>query len=319
MSMIDIYKYINSQSIEKYLRKIKYKFNTIEALWIVYQSDKINLVEKQQVYLGIMNEYENCEFKKDKYYVKDVFEEVKKYIDKQNKDIADFVKNNKNEYYTFKTYYGDVDFDSSTMFSSYDKIIKLLKRPKVKPKHEFGKYVECDEYVIEKHIIENPDPMGSVTLNKNADIIDISLREEWMSMFMEFYLRFPVPFKKGDLVCFATDRYKLPYVYDEICYENQKIEDKYLDCFDMCAWCYSIHEKGYIEREHYNNYMNVEYYNGTVKQRFKRLKAISSYLKGKIPLDLLLNVNTTTFIQNQIDRYKDTIPYIESIKKSAGI
>ncbi|MBR1453099.1 MAG: hypothetical protein IJ593_12730 [Lachnospiraceae bacterium] len=317
--MIDIYKYINSQSIEKYLRKIKYKFSTIEALWLVWQSDKVNLIEKQAAYKEIMAEYPNCEFKKEKYYVKDVFKEVKNYIDKQNKDIECFIKNNKNEYYTFKTYYGDIDFDGSTMFTSYDKVIKLLKIPRTKPKFEFGTYIEADKYEVEKHIIENPDSIATVTLDKNADITDISLREEWMSMFMEFYLRFPVPFKKGDLVCFATERYKSPYVYDDICYEKQKIEDKYLDCFDMCVWCYSIHEKGYIEREHYNNYMNLEYCKGTVKPRFKRLKAISSYLKGKIPLDLLLNVNTTTFIQNQIDRYKDTIPYIESIKKSAGI
>ena len=65
--------------------------------------------------------------------------------------------------------------------------------------------------------------------------------------------------------------------------------------------------------------MNLEHYRGTVKSRFRILKTISSYLKGKIPLDLLLNVNTTTFIENQIDRYKDTIPYIESIKNDAGI
>ena len=317
--MLDIYQYVNSKSIEDYLRKIKYKFNTLEALWIVYQSDKINLFEKQKVYFDIMKEYDNCEFEKDKYYVKDVFKEIENYIEKQNKDIDNFIKNNKDEYYTFTTYYDDVDFDSNTMFSSYDKIINILKRPRTKPKHEFGKFVESDSYEIEKHKIEDPDALGRITLNKNADIIDISTPDEIMSIFMEFYFKFPIPFKKGDLVCFATDRYKIPYVYEEVCYENQNIEDKYLDIFDMCVVCFSIHEKGYIEREHYPNYMNLEFYKDEIKPNYKRLKAISSYLKGKIPLDLLLNVNTTSFIQNQIDRYKDTIPYIESIKNDAGV
>ena len=317
--MIDIYKYINSKTIEMYLRKIKYRFTTLQALWIIYQSDKINLIEKQKVYLDIMKEYDNCEFVKDKYYVKDVFKEVKSYIDKQNKDVTKFMHNNKNEYYTFKTYYEDIDCDSSTMFTSYEKITKHLKRYRKKSKYEITTCKECDKYVIEKHIIEDSDTHGYIVLDKKANIVDISTEDEKMTIFMELYLRFPIPFKSGDLVYFATDEKKEPYVFTEVCYENQKIEDKYLDGFDMCVRCLSIHEKGYIENEHYNSYMNLVYYKEPIKPRFKRLKAISSYLKGKIPLDLLLNVNTTMFIQNQIDGYKDAIPYIEKIKKDAGI
>lgn len=133
--MIDVYKYINSVTVEKYLRKIKYKFSTIEALWIVYQSRKLNLLEQQKLYREIMKEYPNCEYHKENYHVKDVFKEVKKYIDKQNKDIKEFAKCNKDEYYSFLRYYDDLDVDRSYIFTSYNSLISFLKKSTTKLRH----------------------------------------------------------------------------------------------------------------------------------------------------------------------------------------
>ena len=44
-----------------------------------------------------------------------------------------------------------------------------------------------------------------------------------------------------------------------------------------------------------------------------------SLLKGKIPLDLLLNVNTELFVKERVDKFKNDITYIEQIKKHSGV
>ena len=87
----------------------------------------------------------------------------------------------------------------------------------------------------------------------------------------------------------------------------------------MLAMCYSISDNGRIKYDHYNNYMNIEKYDGKLRDKYKRLKTISSYLKGKIPLDLLLNVNTELFVKERVDKFKNDITYIEQIKKHSGV
>lgn len=34
---MDFYKFINSKDIENHLRKIDYKFNSLEVTWLIYQ------------------------------------------------------------------------------------------------------------------------------------------------------------------------------------------------------------------------------------------------------------------------------------------
>ena len=319
--MINIYQYINSKTIAEYLKNKNYKFSTLEALWIVYFSFKLNLIEKNKVYLQIMKDYPNCEYKKDDLHIKDVFAEVKKHIKKIEKSIDDFKKNKKDEVYTYRYYFGeDIDFGGSVFYTSFDKLYKRLEHSrKVEPKHKFGKFVKPNEYIIEKSIINGYVWDGSMTLNANLEITDISTKNEKMDFFMEMYLKFPIPFKNGDIVYFADDRHKEPLIYDEVCYEYSTINEEYLDSFDMVAMCYSIADDGHIVHDHYSNYMNMEKYDGKLKEKYKRLKTISSYLKDKIPLDLLLNVNTELFVKEHANKYKDSIPYISKIKKESGI
>ena len=40
---MDFYNYINSEDIKEYLMSLKYRFNPIEASWLVYQSGKHTL------------------------------------------------------------------------------------------------------------------------------------------------------------------------------------------------------------------------------------------------------------------------------------
>ena len=319
--MFNIYQYINSKTVADYLKKKKYKFSTLEALWIVYFSFKLNLIEKNKVYIKIMEEYPNCEYKKGDLIIKDVFAEVKKYIKKIEKGIDEFKKNKKDEVFTYEYYYGeDIDFSSDIFYTSYDKLYKKLENSrKAEPKHKFGKYIKPNEYVIKKSIIDGYVWDGSMTLNDNLEVTDISFKDDRMDFFMEMYLKFPVPFKKGDIIYFAGDIHKEPLVYDVVGYANNTVNENYLDCFDMLAMCYSISDNGRIKYDHYNNYMNIEKYDGKLRDKYKRLKTISSYLKGKIPLDLLLNVNTELFVKERVDEFKNDITYIEQIKKHSGV
>lgn len=319
--MINIYQYINSKTIAEYLKNKNYKFSTLEALWIAYFSFKLNLIEKNKVYLQIMKDYPNCEYKKDDLHIKDVFAEVKKHMNKIEKGIADFKKNKKNEVYIYESYYeDDHDYRDDVFYTSYDKLYNhLVKMRKNNKKSKIRKIFKENKYIVTKYGIDGYIWNGSFTLNEDLEINDISIKNEKMDFFMEMYLKFPIPFKKGDIVYFADDKHKEPLIYDEVCYEYSTINEEYLDCFDMVAMCYSIADDGHIVHDHYSNYMNMEKYDGKLKEKYKRLKTISSYLKDKIPLDLLLNVNTELFVKEHANKYKDSIPYISKIKKESGI
>lgn len=60
------------------------------------------------------------------------------------------------------------------------------------------------------------------------------------------------------------------------------------DTTDMNAWGFFQDEDGRVFSETIWNYMDLDYYTGPLEGRLRLLNALSSYMKGKIHLSLLL-------------------------------
>lgn len=63
MNNMDIFKFINSRDIRDYLKSIEYKFSSIEAAWIIWQSRYATLEEKHAAWEELIATTPDCEIK----------------------------------------------------------------------------------------------------------------------------------------------------------------------------------------------------------------------------------------------------------------
>lgn len=88
----EIYNYINSKDISRYLREINYKFNTMETAWLIYHSDKLSMTERHAEWLKLMDLMPDCEVPKRRgcRYWSSLFELIREYMaieDKYHENI----------------------------------------------------------------------------------------------------------------------------------------------------------------------------------------------------------------------------------------
>ncbi len=92
---MDFYNYINSEDIKEYLMSLKYRFNPIEASWLVYQSGKHTLEDKIDAWNWIIENMPDCEVKErmNCSYRESLHETLKAYIDLMKKYTTEFYEN----------------------------------------------------------------------------------------------------------------------------------------------------------------------------------------------------------------------------------
>lgn len=65
--------------------------------------------------------------------------------------------------------------------------------------------------------------------------------------------------------------------------------------------------------------MSLEYYTGRLDGKLRILKALSKYLKGEIPLDLLLNAYDIVMKEENLSKTKRYMNFLEQDLKDIGI
>ena len=58
---LDVFEFINSKDIKAHLKNSNYKFNTLEATWLVYQCNHIGIDEKHNAFEKIIQTMPDCE------------------------------------------------------------------------------------------------------------------------------------------------------------------------------------------------------------------------------------------------------------------
>lgn len=317
---MNVYEFINSKSISKYLAEINYKFNAIEAAYLVWQCKNASLSEKFAAWREIIETMPDMSVKARRWgWICDepsVHVFLYKYMQFVQEDLNEFYKTEE-AVYTFSVLYrGDTEWSNDgRIFSSPT----LCER-------ELKKELEEEEYVLYeiKKTAPNRDKYSKCTFLKNGEVYEVYVRDpddsnnekaEYAVRFEGLWFAFPTPFKRGDIVYQPSiyEREPDPLVLIDMCtwgekelrengYTDEKeiarrdrlikMHEKDGDNTDMGAGGYYIDEHGRMYRDHtyFGTYLDMEYYDGELLKGQKRfLTVLSQYEKGKIDIALLAN------------------------------
>ena len=319
----DDYNLINSRAIADYCRSIKHKFNTEELAVLVYRNQNMSIEEKINKYNDLIKNYPdmevieriNCEH----------YDSVKTMIKKEiqrlkilNKKIK---QNDENCIYTWTEFnkstqkyecsddiehacrtYKDVFKDIQDYIKEYDDTISFRITKKYFDKRK--------ENIFADFIVENKKVKLVDIVESNKEFLDID----------QIFLNIPTPFKKGDILISNSpimrsygddnDVFVLEYLCTWRKNLSMYLADGNYDSSDMIGYGYFFINDDTTEfvRDHKWNYDSFEYYDGDLTGRNRILKDISSFIKGKIELELFVHaydVYKNEFKSKMPDFYTD--------------
>ena len=270
---MDIYDFINSKDISRYLRENNYEFNSLYSAFIVMQSRRQSIPDRHNALKKIINTMPDMEVPKYKGCKEwnSLKELLNRYIEMQNKYLSLFEKKEANSIYTYNIRYSTVHFDFATLdeidgrywinsnifVPDLDSCKKIAK--KEFPKNEGvgfnigkiylgNKYYICVEYnnlgqPIQLDIKLPVKDENNGNLSFDTPVIETDDMEIINNPLFFIRYNIPLPFKKGDILCDCFERE--PFVLMGM-YPWQRKEHitrrKYMDIDDrvFCGECNSI-------------------------------------------------------------------------------
>ena len=306
---MDITSFINSKDIRDYHREIGFKYNALEAAWIVYHNHGMSLEEKHAAWQWIIDNMPDmpidCVRLYEEYQGSSVHEAIKAFMDMQNRFIEEFTASQEGWVFQYRCYYeidGEVNgIDAQGVFTNWDKCVDFI-RAHEDDEHIIGITIYCSEMdprvcFPSRHGHINVDVQGKIT--DVASWFDDDTEKKYRGLirfYDDMWFEFPVPFKKGDIVTLAAEHAKSrPIVLESTLVPPGENAEEYRkwrkenggDTSDMCFWGYAIDVDDYagyngIYKDNFWNYMDIEYYRGELIGRQRVLKPISAWLKGEL-------------------------------------
>ena len=299
----DDYNLINSRAIGDYCRSIKHKFNTEELAVLVYRNKRMTIEEKIEKYTDLINNYPdmevieriNCKhYDSVKTMIKEEIQRLNTEYKELTQDDSDSIcvwteynkstlryehnSDIKNTFRTFKEAFEDIQ----NYIEEYDDTISFQITKK---------YFNKNKEIYARYIVENKK-IKLINIENSRDILDID----------QIFLNIPTPFKKGDILVsksrsmFNYGDYSNIFVLDYLCTEREGLEEVLAkgnyDSSDMIGYGYYLYGEDSTEfvLDHKWDYDSFEYYDGELTENNRILKDISSFIKGKISLELFVHV-----------------------------
>ena len=319
----DDYNLINSRAIADYCRSIKHKFNTEELAVLVYRNQRMSLEEKIAKYNDLIKNYHDMEVVKRincKHYssVKTMIKDEIQRIKILNKKL---IQDDENSIYTWTEfnkstqkyeYSGDIEHTFKTYKEAFKNIMEYIKEYDDTISFRITKkyFDKRKEKIFADYNVEN----------KKTILVDISESNKIFLDINQIFLNIPTPFKKGDILisnsstmCSYGESNDI-FVLEYLCTWRKNLErylaDGNYDSSDMIGYGYFFINDDTTEfvRDHKWNYDSFEYYDGELTGRDRILKDISSFVKGKIELELFIHaydVYKTEFKNNMPNFYTD--------------
>ena len=319
---MDIYKFINSKDIESYLRKITYKFNSLETAWLIHQCKKISL-ENKIIYLKkLIETMPDCEIPQrincDKWSSLDEY--LRKYIDIVLLEKKEFFKVEDNNYVYSVTYrkYKAEECDNR-FFSNIEACLNYCQ----KVNDDTDSNSENIKFCIRKQSLIEIDDYFEIECYANGELIEIKNNSKKIAhnndilwgVFDGLWFDFPVPFKKGDILWKPIhDKNKRrgeflscvgPFVLIEL--DTHIASKSVRECGDVSDMGYEgwfASDDGSVYWEVSWNYMDLEYFEGEYLSYEKILLYIEKHLKEKLDIEILLRnfkLQQYDILMNSID------------------
>ena len=305
---MDIFRFIDSADIRRYLVEIQYRFSTEEKMFLIWYCKSATLNEKITAWQEIVGYVQGCPWD----YAMDIRERVAAYIELQEKMLGQF-QSAGSCVYQYRLAAAE-ETDSGSVYRSYE---DCLAAAKIAARTAGGCKLEIRKEPLDA--AEHSRRIGTCLFNQDGEIMQINClptdAEDMMTylLFEEMWFAFPTPFHSGDIVCsrFSPDE---PFVLtDMVTWGSERImkelppseyDRQMLDCADytierliwqgdsriMGAFGYRA-EGGLIRRQKAPicDYLDLEYYRGSLDQSHKILQPVSSYLKGNCGIEFLMN------------------------------
>ena len=311
MSNLDynyIFEFANSNTVRKYWQQINYKPNCWEAAWVVWSSCYKTLDEKLKAYQYIRNNFEDQEVKIHANNYQPFFKILDEYINFIFESLENIKKQDSNFIYYITEYcqYCDNSYsesDPKNYFINYSDCIKHIKEAYIDDNiGDF--YSDYILFTIHKKKLGKDYEDSTVTLDRKLEPIDIyynygedDFTDDLNYFFENIYVKFPLPFKKGDIV--YSNRfyhsYKEKFVLDKV-----ETADRRCDSSDMLALGYWLTDNDnlfYYESMHDNSSLEIVDPN-ILKEKELPLKLISLQLRGEIPLDIFEDLMHNIRVEN---------------------
>ena len=187
---MDIYNFINSKDICRHLRNINYEFSPLECAWLIWQSRRATVNDRHETWSEIINTMPDCEIPN---YKESLHTFLRNLISAEKNAVQRFFEKTEDSIYTgsVTTIDGGGGFDTTAFILLEDCISNLnnlmdsdiLYYNITKSKLEDGAYQD--------NIVVHLDAKG------NAAYIRI---DNFENIFDKVTLKFPLPFKKGDIL-----------------------------------------------------------------------------------------------------------------------
>lgn len=309
---MNIYSLINSRDIEKYCKKIKHQFNTIEVAVLINRCKKVDIDKKITLYQEVLDHYSDMEIStsyveethklQNKQTIKELVQEEIERIEK----IKQCLSNNKSKsIYIFEPYSPIIlddmeDIESFNNYlnvelkyeNTYNKITEVAKNQIKKGIYKINYYniVKKSLYstndvdVIAEYFVNNGNPiLSNIRYNKYSKYI---LDEIYKLRLCDLSINIPTPFEQGDILVNWDKTIPNESVDYDTVFVLESLSGKNWNAKGYKSS--TIHDEGFCNQS-IIDYDSFEYYKGKMTGNYKILKAISNYLKNKISLDDLIN------------------------------
>ena len=320
---MNLYRFINSKDVRTHLEQMGYEFNSLEAAWLIYQCRTASIEEKHKAWEELIATMPDCRIEERKHVVRrdSLHEFLKDYMFLEKKLLKAFYQNDGSSVYTVHFFcprtdkFEDIwETNRNRMFGTYPKCLDYaVGYPDGCSHLVFRKYtLDFAEY-LELAMLPDQTAMSiSVcTSRRRCMFPDGLLCEKEFDLYYRGFTGlcffFPTPFQKGDILWDPTAMVGgqlSPRVFLSTYLEAEPEEkrEKILQRGDidyMGVHGYHIDpEIGFTFTDmeavettgnalyNFMNYMNLEYFPFELKNEYRILKAVSSYVKGEIHLPL---------------------------------
>ena len=305
---MDIYQYVNSKDIRAHLEAIGYRFNALEAAWLVYECKNATMEEKHAAWREIIETMPDMEmgFKDYVEPIESLHGFLRDYTAMEQKWFQRFMTPKVTAVYEFEYYERKNDFQfNSCPFAEYDACIAAIKKRMAEYKNG-----EISPIIIRKiNVCGVESGPSSVIVDPNGTVKGVG---RWFphdetecrlyDSFDHLWFDFPLPFKEGDIVYdpngnekdFCDGPFVLMETAVDVFTKTIPADDTAVDMYrktygricgtmEMTAYGYFQEEAGTLYAECMHHYMDLERYPEEKLTGKKRiLKALSNHLKGEI-------------------------------------
>ena len=329
---MNIFNVINSSSIGEYLKNIDYKFSSIEAAFLIWYSKRLNIKEKHKFWEELIETMPDTPINERRNTLpqESLHEFLRSYSKLENNLIDTFYKNEDHVIYTYDfCCHGEHSWcKSNGYFKTVEECLAALEDDRkfnIKQIRLIKNYFGHDNKYVTLYLTAE---MEVFSIHENR-ILSEEDSDLLYSVFEGLWFNFPLPFKKGDILQFADCPYNIFHYNDDktLVLVDDLVPSEHLlklheesgDISDMTVWGIFCDDMGKFYHECTHTYLDFDLQYMPLERTQKAMLPLSSYLKGKISVDVFCNAYHIILSEMHSDDMRRFLSISDEGMKLAGL